>query len=306
MRIYDVWVITSNPALDYEDKQYDLIGEHEYGRYEVTKLVNSLSKFGFRAKSIQTKLLRINNDIIYYGDKRIQPPDIILLRKTDRDGSQKVLTLEALGIRCVNTTQSHFLCGRKHEQLYILSDKIRIPKTWRTKVPFDDILLEEASRVIEWPMVLKPLSSQRGELVELCSSIDDIYSYSKKILQANKFYGMMLQEYIEGPTIVCWVVGKKIISAQIRTPMDPSKFFVSNHKDGAIRENYPITKQLEKLVLRSTDILGVEIAKVDVLKSQREYILCEVNSPGGFFGRDEYFESNHADDISKYLLEIVK
>ena len=69
--------------------------------------------------------------------------------------------------------------------------------------------------------------------------------------------------------------------------------------------SYIIDDELESIVLKSTKFLGAEIAKVDILKSKNGYVLCEVNSPGGFFGRDEYFMSNHADDISLYIRNIL-
>jgi glutathione synthase/RimK-type ligase-like ATP-grasp enzyme len=301
--VYDVWIITNNPSIEYSESHYDLIGEHKGGRYEIARLSQSMRENNITSKVINLKKLEVNNIITYDGIK-IPKPKLVLIRETDHN-FKKIELLEQQNVRCINTTESHILCARKYQQLYMLCGIANFPASWKTRIPFDDgDLLKEVLRVIGLPMVVKPASSQRGELVTLCSSIDELYSHAKKVLMSNK-NDIILQQYINGPTIVCWVVGSEILSAQIRAPKDPDTFFVSNHKDLGIRENYKINDELKSLVLKSTKRLGVEIAKVDVLKSKNGYMICEVNSPGGFFGRDEYFMTNHANDIAKYVKKIL-
>jgi len=300
----DVWIVTNNPSIEYSESNYDLIGEHKGGRYEIAKLSEALRENNISSKIINIKRLDVNNTTVAYDGRKIPRPKLILIRETGQD-FKKIELLEQQKIKCLNSTQSHILCAKKFEQLRMLCGVVNFPATWKAKLPFtEDSLLDEVIRVVKLPMVVKPVYSQRGEFVALCSSVDEFYCHAKTILLSNKT-DILLQEYINGPTIVCWVVGSEILSAQIRTPKDPNTFFVSNHKDLGIRENYKINDELKSLVLKSTKMLGVEIAKVDILKSKNGYMICEVNSPGGFFGRDEYFMTNHANDIAKYVKKIL-
>jgi glutathione synthase/RimK-type ligase-like ATP-grasp enzyme len=235
---------------------------------------------------------------------------MVILRQTNYSIERYVKKLMQMGIKCVNSYNAHKLCANKYEQYHTLKKAgIPIPKTEFIEIPFSDIEIEYKGKLVGgWPLVAKPLYSQRGELVELCNDIDDAYVHSLKIKRKytdriNPTCSMMIQQYMNCPIIVAWTIGDEIKSTQIRLSKNGG-FFISNNRDFTIRENYPINEKLKNIINSTTKILGVEIAKIDIFENGGDYMICEVNSPGGFAGRDNYFNSNHAADIAQYVVNL--
>jgi len=144
-------------------------------------------------------------------------------------------------------------------------------------------------------------------LVKLCNTIDDVYIHCKAI--RNRFScqrKVIFQEYINGPSISVNTIDGSPICAQIRYPKENIDFLVSNRRDDAIRLPYSINDDLYNLICKATKALNIKIARIDILKLGNQYKICEVNSPGGFSGRDDYFVgTNHARDIAAYIMSIL-
>ena len=300
-----IWILTSE-APDEEsviDRNY-LISEGIIGgQYENIKLIDELKAIGFNVKIINPNKISVRDNFIICDNRQIDIPDIIILRTVRGNNITILRSLKNLGIKFVNNLDSHLICGNKPKQLELLREfKIDIPKTKIIDLPFDDDILND----IIFPIVVKPIFSQRGELVELCKSHEDIYIHCRKI--QNRFQNqrrIILQEFINGPTIVAWVINGVPIAAQIRYPKDGIDFFVSNRRNDGVRLIYPINDNLYNTICKAVSALDIKIAKIDILKSKDGYKICEINSPGGFSGRDDYSEANHARDIASYIRSLV-
>jgi len=289
-----IWILSSEAPDDITlINRNSLLSEvHFGGQYETVRLFDELSLFGFNVRVLDPS--KINKDFIL--------PDIAIIRNTNGNSIKNIRLLEKMNVRCINNFDAHLICADKSKQLKILSENnIPIPKTQVIDLPFYDHILDN----ISFPVVVKPISSRWGELVALCETPEDIYFHCRKIQNRFKHKTVLIQEFIDGPTIVAWTIGSVSMNTQIRTPKNNIKFFISNDKDIGLRLPYHVDDALNDLITRTVKILNIEISKIDILKSNDGYKICEVNSPGGFSGRDDYFNTNHARDIANYIRSII-
>lgn len=306
---YAIWIISV--AWHGDEVSIDrnsLISEGVIGgHYENIRLYDEFKLAGFDTKLINPKNLSIVNDKLILNNNIVKCPDMIILRQSNLDAIKKTNMLISMGAKCINNPQGHMNCADKELQYNILkSSNINIPETKFVNIPFEESDISEISNTISWPVIVKPIWSQRGDNVELCANMDDVYIHAKKIKKTyNNGNKMMVQKYVPGPIIVAWVIGHEIISAQIRESKSED-FFISNHRENTIRSKYNINNKLNNLAVSSTKAVGVEIAKLDIFENSGNYMICEINSPGGYSGRDHYFDSNHARDIVRYVMDIIK
>ena len=300
-----IWILTSEAPDDESiiDRTTMISERIPGGQYENIKLHDELKAVGFNVRIINPDRIGIYNNLILLDNKQINEPNMVILRTTQGKNNTVLRSLKKLGIKFINDLDAHLICANKPKQLEMLSEyNVDIPKTKIIDLPFDDSILNH----ITFPIVVKPIFSQRGELVELCRTPEDVYIHCRKI--QNRFQNqkrVIFQEFIDGPTIVAWVVGGSPIAAQIRYPKDNIDFFVSNRREDGIRLEYSINNDLLNIITKAITVLDVKIAKIDILKSKDGYKICEINSPGAFSGRDDYFEANHARDIATYIRSIL-
>ncbi len=295
-----IWILSSNAPYDETAIDRETIVSEGVlgGQYENIKLLDEFRKLDFDTKILNPNRITISNKSVMVDNKLEKTPDIIIVRTIHGDSSLILKSLASLNIKFINDFSAHLICANKPKQLEILSQSnINIPKTKIVDLPFEDSALED----IIFPIVIKPISSQRGELVKLCQSYDDAYIHCKDIRKRFSYQKKVIfQQYIVGPIIVVWVIGGIPIEAQIRYRED-GEFFISNDRNDSLRSPYSINKKLYDIVTNSAIALNLQIAKMDIFKIHDDYMICEVNSPGGFSGRDDYFNSNHARDIALYI-----
>jgi gamma-F420-2:alpha-L-glutamate ligase len=292
-----IWILTTEaPDNEQMVDRANLISEGTFGgQYENIRLVDEFRNAGFNTLIMDPSKMNITHSDAL--------PDIALIRTTNGPSIKTLNSLKKMNIMCVNNIDAHIKCADKPKQLELLSKIVDIPNTKIIDLPFDHDIFDD----IIFPVVVKPISSQRGELVKLCHSIDDVYIHCKAIRHRFSYQRkVIMQEFINGPTIVAWVIDRKPVSAQIRWSIKNDEFFVSNYRDDAIREAYPINNDLHDMIVNAVNTLNLDIAKIDILKSSHGYKICEVNSPGGFSGRDHYFGSNHAKDIVSYIDRMIR
>lgn len=291
-----VWILTSYPPDSEEsiDRNTMVCEGTSGGQYENIKLLDEFRNLDFDVKIVNPE--KIQKSIIM---KNIDIPDIAIVRITQGACIPNLRLLTNLNIRLVNSLDTHLICANKPKQLDMLYEHaVDIPKTKIINLPFNDSDLDQ----LDYPVVVKPISSMRGELVDLCKTPEDVYIHCKKIqIRFPNQKSVIVQELISGPTISVWVIGGNAVSAQIRYPKPGINFFVSNRRDDGLRSEYQLNGDLCNLITNASKALNIELARIDVLKSYDGYKICEVNSPGGFSARDKSFNDNHARDTALYI-----
>jgi ribosomal protein S6--L-glutamate ligase len=95
----------------------------------------------------------------------------------------------------------------------------------------------------------------------------------------------LVQEYIReshGQDIRAFVVGGKVV-ASMRRKAKGSEFRSNFHLGGEV-ERLEISERYAEIACKAADILGLEIAGVDMLESDRGPLVLEVNSSPGLEG----------------------
>lgn len=146
-----------------------------------------------------------------------------------------------------------------------------------------DAVIKEVGGV---PCVIKLLEGTQGRGVILAET----HASAKSIIEAFNAADMniLVQEFIKeagGRDIRVLVVGGKVVASMMR--MGRSNDFRSNLHGGGKAEPITITDEERATALRSAEVLGLNVAGVDMLRSNRGPVVMEVNSSPGIEGMEE-------------------
>lgn len=173
---------------------------------------------------------------------------------------------------------------------------IPFPRTVLARQPSD---VAKMVRLVGGPrVILKLMSGTHGKGVMLGRDLDEIQASLETVWALNET--LLIQEYVEcaGKDIRVIVVGGRILGAMQRTAKLGS--FRANVHQGAQVEPYPLDEELEWLSLRATEVLGLDVSGVDVVRGERGYSVIEVNSAPGFQGFEKATGVNVASEIIRY------
>jgi len=150
------------------------------------------------------------------------------------------------------------------------------------------------------PLVIKVLEGTQGIGVVLCET----EKAAESVIEA--FMGLkqdiMVQEYIKeagGADIRCFVVGDKVIAAMKRQAK-PGEFRSNLHRGGSA-SLIKITPEERMTAIRAAKVMGLNVAGVDILRSNHGPLVMEVNSSPGLAGIEETTGKDVAGLIIQYL-----
>ena len=115
-----------------------------------------------------------------------------------------------------------------------------------------------------------------------------------KSLKAN----LLVQEFIKesnGSDLRCFVVDGKVIASMERIAL-PGEFRANVHR-GARTKAVKITQEEKRMVLKAVKTLGLFVAGVDIIRSNKGPLLLEVNSSPGLEGIEEVTGKDIAKEI---------
>ncbi len=150
------------------------------------------------------------------------------------------------------------------------------------------------------PLILKLTESTHGDGVLLAET--------KKAAEAliNAFMGIgsdfLVQEFIReagGSDIRCFVVGKKVIAAMQRKASKGE--YRSNLHRGGTAEVIRLHPDERALAVRAAQVMGLDLAGVDIIRSSHGPLVIEVNSSPGLEGIETATGKNVADKIIEYI-----
>ena len=152
------------------------------------------------------------------------------------------------------------------------------------------------------PYVIKLLEGTQGRGVVLTETMEAAISAieTMKKIDAN----ILIQEFISessGQDIRAIVVGNKVVASMKRIAK-PGEFRSNVHLGGRV-EDYKLTNQEEESAIKAAKVLGLSVAGVDLIQSNRGPLVLEVNSSPGLEGIEKATGIDVADEIIKYLEE---
>ena len=155
-------------------------------------------------------------------------------------------------------------------------------------------------RVGGTPCVVKSTEGTHGSGVYLVKSSRQARQLVYQMLER----GMrpLVQEYIEeshGSDVRALVVGSEVV-ASMRRKAHGSEFRSNFHLGGSV-SNIELNEEQREIAIRATETMGLEIAGVDMLLSERGPLVLEVNSSPGLEGIEAATRSNVAGKVAERL-----
>ena len=215
-------------------------------------------------------------------------------------GTAVLRQFEMMGAYPLNESVAISRSRDKLRSLQLLSRKgIGMPNTGFAHDP-DDIqdLIKMAGGT---PLVIKLLEGTQGIGVVLAETKKAAESVIEAFmgLKAN----IMVQEYIKeagGSDIRCFVVGDKVVAA-IKRQAQPGEFRSNLHRGGSA-SLVRITPTERATAVKAAKIMGLNVAGVDLLRSERGPLVMEVNSSPGLEG----IETATGKDVAGMIIGFIE
>lgn len=151
------------------------------------------------------------------------------------------------------------------------------------------------------PVVIKLLEGTQGIGVVLGETEKSARSVIEAFRGAN--VNILVQEFIkesEGSDIRCFVIGNKVVAAMQRTGAEGD--FRSNLHRGGTASAIKITPEERSTAVRAARAMGLNVAGVDMLRSNHGPVIMEVNSSPGLEG----IEQASGKDIAAKIIEFIE
>lgn len=215
-------------------------------------------------------------------------------------GAAVLRQFEMMGIYTINQSVALTRSRDKLRAIQLLSKKgIGLPTTGFAHSPdhIDDLI----NMVGGTPLVIKLLEGTQGVGVVLAETRQAAESVIEAFLNMKAHF--VVQEYIkeaQGADIRCFVVGGKVVSAMKRQAK-PGEFRSNLHRGGEA-SLVKITAEERDMAIRAAKIIGLNVAGVDLLRSQRGPLVMEVNSSPGLEG----IEAASGKDIAAMIIRFIE
>ncbi len=239
---------------------------------------------------------------IYYKDRPVENIDAVIPRigaSVTFYGSSIIRQFE---MRKTFSTLSSLGLVRSRDKLratqILARHNVGFPKTAFAKYPSDvDYLIKQVGGA---PLIVKLLEGTQGLGVVLAET----RKAAKSVIEA--FYGLsaniIVQEFISeanGCDVRALVVDNKVVASYKRIGKEGD--FRSNLHRGGSGEKIRLSKIEKDAAVKAAQALGLKIAGVDLLQSNRGPLILEVNSSPGLGGVEQYTGVDVADKIIAYI-----
>ena len=232
-------------------------------------------------------------------------PDFILFWDKDVHLARR---LEGLGIRLYNSARAIEICDSKALTYTALVGKVRTPRTVIAPKTFEGVgynnltFLENATRILGLPMLIKESYGSFGAQVYLAGTLDE----AKEIVAKIAHREFIMQEFIsesEGRDVRVNVVGGRVVCAMERYNEND---FRSNITNGGSMRQISISEEMADAAIRACEAIGLDFAGVDVLFGKDGPVICEVNSNPHFKSSLECTGVDMSEEILTYITESLK
>ncbi len=218
-------------------------------------------------------------------------------------GTAVVRQFEMMSVYTLNNEKSINRSRNKLVSMQLLAQHgIPMPRTGFADSPGDtEDLLDLVGGV---PVVIKLTEGTQGMGVVLGETKKAAESVIEALrgLQAT----FLVQEYIEeanGADIRCFVVGNEVVASMKRHAKEGD--FRSNLHRGGYAVAEQISTEERKIAIQASQILGLDVAGVDLLRSNNGPLVLEVNSSPGLEGIEKSTGVDVASKMIDYLEQQV-
>jgi ribosomal protein S6--L-glutamate ligase len=275
--------------------------------YSTRRLVEAGEQRGHEVKIINTLRCYMNTTStkpeVHYNGEALAGYDAVIPRigaSVTFYGTAVLRQFEMMGVFPANESVAITRARDKLRSLQLLSrDGLGLPITGYADSP-DDI--QDLIKMVGGaPLVIKLLEGTQGIGVVLAET----KKAAESVIEA--FMGLkasiLIQEFIKeagGSDIRCFVVDGKVVAAMKRQA--PEGEFRSNLHRGGSAELVRITPKERATAVRAAKVIGLNVAGVDILRSERGPLVMEVNSSPGLEG----IESATGKDVAGLIIEFLE
>lgn len=255
-------------------------------------------------KHCYMKLDPKNPELHYRGGKNIDYVDAVIPRIRPAItfyGCAVTRHFESMGVAVLNNAAA---ITQSRDKLFasqtFVKNGLNMPLTGFANSPLDtNDLIDMVGGA---PIIIKLLEGTQGKGVVLAETKKASQSVIGAFQSLNA--NLLVQEFIKeagGSDIRSFVIGGKVI-ASIQRKAAPGEYRANLHQGGTA-EFIKVTPRERQLALRATKVLGLDVAGVDIIRSDEGPMLLEVNSSPGLEG----IETATGKDIAgAMIMEIEK
>jgi ribosomal protein S6--L-glutamate ligase len=239
---------------------------------------------------------------IHFKGKKLEGFDAIIPRigaSVTFYATAMLRQFEMTGVFTLNDSDAIIRARDKLRSLQLLSrEGIGMPVTGFAHSPDDtDDLM---TLVGDAPVIIKLTEGSQGEGVVLAET----RQAAESVIDA--FRGLdahfLVQRFVKearGADIRCFVVGGKVVAAMKRTARR-GEFRANLHRGGSAVVAH-ITHKERDMALRAAEIIGLNVAGVDIIRSAQGPLVLEVNSSPGLEGIEAATKKNIAGEIIRFV-----
>lgn len=218
--------------------------------------------------------------------------------------------LENVGLRLFNPISAIEACDDKMLTYLALKEagvsiikSIPAPLCYTPNAKANEDFLRKAARELGFPLVVKKSYGSFGAGVQLVHGIEELLDAANQVLHEPHIYQQFIQE-AAGRDIRVIVIGGKAVAAMERVAQAGE--FRSNIELGGMGKEIQPSDGVIHAAEKAAQALGLDYCGVDILESEGEALICEVNSNAFFEGLESATGVNvarlYAEYIHKYIL----
>lgn len=279
------------------------------GNYSTKRLKEEALKRGHQVKVIKYRdcyaSIEKNSQTVSYKGEDLGTFDAIIPRIAShmtRYGTAIVRQLEMQGVYTISSSLAINRSRDKLRSMQLLAKAgVGVPKTVfsRNSADIDDLI----DKLGGTPVIIKLARGTHGNGVVLAET----KKAAKSVLQA--FYltnedgtNILLQEFVKesaGTDIRVFVVGGRVVASMKRQSLDDD--FRSNLHKGGEGTKIKLTEEERKMAIKAAKAMGLNVAGVDMMRSERGPLILEVNASPGFG-----IEKVTGRDVASAIIEYVE
>ncbi|HEY8991270.1 MAG TPA: 30S ribosomal protein S6--L-glutamate ligase [Luteolibacter sp.] len=239
---------------------------------------------------------------IYVDGEELQADAVVprIAAKHTFYGNAVVRQFEMMGVFTVNDSVAIARSRDKLRSMQLLARKgVGLPVT--AFAHHTDATSELIKMCGGAPLVIKLLEGTQGAGVVLAETKNTAQSVIEAFKAGNM--NILVQEFIEeakGADIRCIVVGGKVVAAMKRQAEEGE--FRSNLHRGGRAEKVKISPEERAVACRAAKAMGLNVAGVDLLRSNHGPVVMEVNSSPGLEGIEEC----SGKDVASMIVEFIE
>ncbi len=240
---------------------------------------------------------------IYYRGQSLEGFDAVIPRigaSITFYGTAVLRQLEMMGVFPLNESVAIGRSRDKLRSLQLLARKgIGLPVTG---FAHDIENTEDLIRLVGGaPLVVKLLEGTQGKGVVLAET----YKAAESVIDAFRelHANFLVQEFIKeagGSDIRAFVIGDKVVAAMMRKAREGE--FRSNLHRGGTASIVKLTPEERSTATRAAKTMGLNVAGVDILRSNHGPVVMEVNSSPGLEG----IETATSKDVARMIVSFIE